>query len=308
MRQMINNALDEGRILLLGSQILIGFQWHALFEKQYRKLVFFKQSLGLVALFLILILFGLLLAPVCYHGIVSKGSDSPALLSFTTRMTEIALLPLAVVLGLDLFLSSGTLLSNSLAILIGVMGTLIALLFWFGFELFLTRRRCRGRTDAKQQEPTPLHVKIDQVLREARMVLPGAQALLGFQFIIFFSEVFQAIPRGLQLLHLGSLLLVCLTIILLVTPAAFHRIVERGENTERFHRVANVLVLLATIPLALASSLEFFIVAANVSGHNGLAAILSILLGIYFFGLWYGYTFYLRRREQNLGKPKGLAD
>ena len=32
------------------------------------------------------------------------------------------------------------------------------------------------------ESPTPLGTRIKQVLMEARVVLPGAQALLGFQF------------------------------------------------------------------------------------------------------------------------------
>ena len=31
---------------------------------------------------------------------------------------------------------------------------------------------------------TPLHTRIDQMLTEARVILPGAQAILGFQLIV----------------------------------------------------------------------------------------------------------------------------
>lgn len=294
LRQKIDNALDEGRILMLGSQILIGFQWRAIFEEGYQHLPAVRQNLGLGALLLLLLLFGLLVAPVCFHNIVYHGHDSHALLTFTTRTTEMALLPFSLALGVDLFLASGTILNDPLAVLTGAIGALGALAFWFGISLIAAPRP--PENSGHHKEPTPLHIRIDQALTEARMVLPGAQALLGFQFIIFFSAPFQALPAPWRLLHLASLLLVCLTVIFLVTPAAYHRLVERGEDTERFHTIASAFIVGATVPLAVAMVLDFFVVAAKTTNRPGLSALVSILLGLYFFGLWYGYALARRRR------------
>lgn len=41
-----------------------------------------------------------------------------------------------------------------------------------------------------QESPTPLHAKIEQSLTEARVILPGAQALLGFQLIVMMTRAF----------------------------------------------------------------------------------------------------------------------
>jgi hypothetical protein len=296
LQRKITNALNESRILILGAQILIGFQWHAIFEKGYEQLPLWAQYLGLSAVLLMLILLGLLIAPVCHHGIVYRGEDTPAILRFTNRTTELALIPFAVTLGIDLTLSSGTLLEPRTAIIVGLAGFGVALVFWFGIELLFRLHSHVLQAPPQQPEPTPLHVKIDHVLTEARMVLPGAQALLGFQFIIFFSESFQALPQTSKLLHFASLLLVCLAIVLLITPAAFHRIVEHGEDTERFYNVANTLVVAAMAPIAIASSLEFYIVVAKVTHRHGIAILASTLLGLYFLSFWFGYTLYLRMK------------
>ena len=295
LQEKVKDALDEGRILILGSQIIIGFQWRAVFEKGYEGLPLSAQCLGIVALIAALVLFGLLIAPVCYHNLVSRGQDTNDLHSFATRATESALIPFSGTLGIDLYLSSSTLVSTGTAAAIGIAGLLFALFFWFGLEI-MYRSSTAEESSVQAAETTPLAMRIDHSLTEVRMVLPGAQALLGFQFIIFFSESFQKLPTSSKFLHLSSLLLVCVCVVLLMTPAAFHRIVERGEDTERFYRIATRLILAAMVPLAVASSVEFYIVADKVMSNPLLAGLLGGALFSFFVLLWFAYPFYLHRR------------
>jgi len=85
------------------------------------------------------------------------------------------------------------------------------------------------------QEAETLNNKIKHVLTEARMVLPGAQALLGFQIVTMVLDDFDRLPESSKQVHLISLLATALSTVLLV---AYHRIVEQGANTEAFHRLA----------------------------------------------------------------------
>ena len=241
---------------------------------------------------------GLLVAPVCYHGIVHDGNDANATHRFTTKTTEAALIPFSVAMGSDLFLASGTLLGFKAALIPGVSGFIVAIFFWFGMEEICRWRNGTPETDMNEAEPTPLSIKIDHILTEARMVLPGAQALLGFQFLIFFAEPFQSLPDFYKMLHLASLLLVCLAVVLLMTPAAFHRLVEHGEDTQRFYATANRLVLAALFPIAAATALDFYVVAAKVTRRDGLSALMAAALLLYFLTFWFGYTLYMRRRQR----------
>ena len=43
-------------------------------------------------------------------------------------------------------------------------------------------------SQTEERSSTPLHAKIEQMLTEARVVLPGAQALFGFQLAIVLSK------------------------------------------------------------------------------------------------------------------------
>jgi hypothetical protein len=133
------------------------------------------------------------------------------------------------------------------------------------------------------------------VLTEARMVLPGAQALLGFQLSVTLMESFEDVPRSLQLAHLGGLGFVTLAVVLLMTPAAYHRVVEQGEATERFHRVASRLVLLAMIPLTLGICADLLVVTHRVTGSMTAAAGAAGGAAVFILGLWFGLTFLVRR-------------
>jgi hypothetical protein len=134
------------------------------------------------------------------------------------------------------------------------------------------------------------------VLTEARVVLPGAQALLGFQFAAILMDAFTKLPKTSQVLHLVSLGLIATSIIFLMAPAAFHRLVERGEDTDRMHRFASAMVICAMVPLALGIAADFYVVLAKVLDSTTLALSLSLASLIFFYGLWFGLMLVARVR------------
>ena len=77
-----------------------------------------------------------------------------------------------------------------------------------------------------QDEPTDVSLKskIEQMLTEARVIIPGAQALLGFQLIAVLTKAFNELPSAFKYVHCVALSAVTLSVILLMTPAALHRI------------------------------------------------------------------------------------
>src|SRR5205085_2357339 len=94
-----------------------------------------------------------------------------------------------------------------------------------------------ARADYTLAMETPLDERVEHVLQEARMVLPGTQVLLGMQFQIILMDRFQKLPESSRWTHLASLGMGCLAIILLETPAAYHRLAVRGQDTERLHQI-----------------------------------------------------------------------
>src|SRR5215213_7446529 len=101
-----------------------------------------------------------------------------------------------------------------------------------------------------------LEDRLSHVLEELRVVLPGTQALLGFQFVAVFSNGFGALPQWQKDTHFASLLLVTLSGLLLMTPAAYHRIVNEGGETEAMHTFATRSLMLAMAALGAGLSLD----------------------------------------------------
>jgi antibiotic biosynthesis monooxygenase (ABM) superfamily enzyme len=66
------------------------------------------------------------------------------------------------------------------------------------------------------------------------MVLPGAQALFGFQLIAVFSQRFEALSEHQQILHLTALFPVAVAIALVMTPAIYHRLAEPHSVSRTF--------------------------------------------------------------------------
>jgi hypothetical protein len=217
----------------------------------------------------------LLIAPGVYHRIVVKGEDSTRLHGYTSTMAFLALFPFSCGIGIDVFITSQQVLPYQAAIAAGVGFGGLALLFWYGIEAL--RRRTIGLQEprmAMQQpgrtEAVPLHTRIEQMLTEARVILPGAQAILGFQLIIAITQSFERLSEAAKLLHVVSLGLVTLAVILLMAPAAYHRIVYLGEDTEEFHRTGSMFVTAATLPLALGLSCDLHVVCQRIAHHRSL--------------------------------------
>src|SRR3954471_21444727 len=101
LKGKIKNALDEVRILVLGSQVLLGFQFRAFFEQGYERLPSGDQACEAGGLAALLLTLGILFLPAARHRIVEQGMDSDRFHRFTLRVMRVALLPFAAALTLD---------------------------------------------------------------------------------------------------------------------------------------------------------------------------------------------------------------
>jgi hypothetical protein len=294
-------TLDEVRMLILGSHILLGFQFNAAFHPGFEKLPPYGRTVDGVALLLMLAAIALLILPSVRHRVVEEGQDSGAFLAFTSRAAGLALLPFAVTLGLDLYVLGQAIYGTRVGVIAGAVTGALALVLWYGLEVL--RRWQLGCTETydmneKQSKPTPLGTRIEQMLTEARVVLPGAQALFGFQLVCVLSEAFEKLPAASKLVHALSAGSVAVAVMLLMAPAAIHRIVWRGEESETFHRTGSVLVTVATLPLALGLAGDAYVVIAKIARSAAVGGAVAAIVLAALIGLWHVYPYYLRRERQ----------
>ena len=140
----------------------------------------------------------------------------------------------------------------------------------------------------RHSERMPLTKAAEFLLDECRMVLPGIQALFGFQLIAVFSDGFNTRlnARGQQL-HLFAIGLVAIAVVLIMAPAAYSRQTGIRDITERFLRIATRLLLMSMLPLALAICLDFYLIAGIIVGDRAglLAAGLFVVFLVFWFAL-----------------------
>src|SRR4029434_239310 len=93
--------------------------------------------------------------------------------------------------------------------------------------------------------------KLKIALDETRMEVLGVQILLGFQFRSVFSSSFVSLHVWSSYLDgIATLLMVC-TLGLLLLPGPYHRIVEEGNSSGRFHALVGGIAMWALAPFAL---------------------------------------------------------
>jgi Family of unknown function (DUF6328) len=304
LKDKIKTALDENRMLVLVVQVLVGFQFKGVFEPGFAYLPMSLRYTKLGAFALMLTTLALLITPPSYHRIVERGEDTREFHETLTGIMEWALLPFALGMALDFFVPASKLLGFTGGILFSLGTAIVALGFWYGLPAI--RRSSREHKihqkelmkNEPEEETTPLKNKIEQVLTESRVVLPGTQALLGFQLIIFFSDAFEKLTRSSQITHFVALSLVAISAILLMTPPAYHRLVERGEDTKHFHKIASIFVVSAMVPLAFGIAMDFFVVVKKITDSSSFAWSFAIATLVLFFGLWFAFPL-MRARQRH---------
>ena len=125
------------------------------------------------------------------------------------------------------------------------------------------------------------------LLEECRMVIPGVQALFGFQLIAIFNQGFdEKLSEPVQVVHLAALMLTALSMALVMTPAAIHRIAEPMSVSERFLWMASNLLLAGMVSLALGVALDLFVVTMALTSSHAIGVVVGIVALIVFFAFW----------------------
>src|SRR5205807_28042 len=213
LKEKVKTALNETRLLILGSQILFGFQLNGMFQDAFEQISAVGRGLNAGGYFLMATTVGLLIAPSMQHRLVERGQDTERMHRATNRFAALALIPFAPSLGITFY-----------------------------------------------------------IVLERHVGAAGAHAV-----------------------HVAALALVAFAVILLMTPAAIHRITFGGEDTERFHTLGGRFVVAAAVPLGLGISLELYVALVRATQSPALAIAGACAIAALFAGLWFVQPLMLRR-------------
>jgi Family of unknown function (DUF6328) len=287
LQKKLKVALNDNRLLILGTQVLFGFQFNGIFQELFVELPYPSRVLETSGLTLLMVSIAFLVAPSMHHRLVESGQDNTRVLRLATDFSGFALLPLTFALAFDMFVAVAWTLDPIIGTTIGAAFFLVAILSWYVLGFLLGSKKPAMAKDKNVR--TPLDVQVDQLLTEARLIIPGAQALLGFQFAVTLMRAFAELPEAVKMLHVAALCCIGLAVIMLMAPAPIHRIAFGGEDDPAFVRVASFFVVAAPLPLAFGIALDTYVAAGRALQSDRAATLLGSAATIVLLGTWYVY-------------------
>jgi uncharacterized protein DUF6328 len=299
----LKDLLDETRLAMLGTQLLMGLQYNAAFAPRFESLPVAFRWLDGLALLLILVTASLLLANPSYHQIAEDGHATIRMLARASTNLKYALLPLSVALGMDVAIGVGSAGSEWAAAAAGGVFVLGAVCLWYAFPLRAAASRV-SEDDMEDKEQS-LEARIVQALTELRVILPGAQALFGFQFAAVLTERFSQLPAVLRSFHLASFGVVAVAVVMLIAPAAYHRIAAGGNAEESVLRYTIRMMLPAEGLLALGLVGDAYVTMRLIFNSNAWATGVAIVALATFASLLYVVPLWGRSRR--LGQVQSPA-
>lgn len=141
---------------------------------------------------------------------------------------------------------------------------------------------------ARESEHETLEKETSHVLEEARMVIPGLQALFGFQLVAVYNAPFwERLSELEQRIHFGGLLLTALAIALLMTPAAYHRQAEPHEVSRVFVKLSGVLLTLGMFMLMVSIEIDCYLIGRLILSSWKLSLGIALGAGVFYLGFWF---------------------
>src|SRR4029453_4381063 len=99
----LKTALDESRLLILGVQVLFGFQFEAAFQDLFADGPAGSPYVHCAGLMLLLASMGLLISPSLFHPTIHRGNTPRGAVRMATTFAGASLLPLTLGLGVAIF-------------------------------------------------------------------------------------------------------------------------------------------------------------------------------------------------------------
>jgi len=114
--------------------------------------------------------------------------------------------------------------------------------------------------EAAEDKKKRLEREHGELLEELRSLIPGAEVLFGFLLAIRFTGQFADLTDTQRYVYFGTLVSTAVALVMLLAPAAFHRIRFREGDKEVMLRKGNREAIAGTVATALAFTGVLFLV------------------------------------------------
>lgn len=148
--------------------------------------------------------------------------------------------------------------------------------------------------EQKYDEQLQHDMEMRNIIEEARVVLPGVQALFGFQTIAVFNDRFANLADYAKACHALGMVMVVVSIAMVMTPAIYYRACH-GHATAPMATLSSRMIRGALGPLAAGLALDMFTVIHVVTGGMEARMALSVGAGLDTLALLAGFWFFLPR-------------
>ena len=115
-----------------------------------------------------------------------------------------------------------------------------------------TRERRSSSGSSGESHKERVDRELIELLNELRVALPGVQFLFAFLLIVPFQQTRDQLTDFQRDLYFVSLLAAAIATVLLIAPAAQHRILFRQKDKDKLLRRSNVYAIAGLIVLGLA--------------------------------------------------------
>ncbi|MDX6223962.1 MAG: hypothetical protein QOE64_338 [Frankiales bacterium] len=118
--------------------------------------------------------------------------------------------------------------------------------------------------------------KLDQLLQGMRVVLPGVQVMFAFLLAVPFQQRWIEVDLVNRGAYLVALIATAAASVLLITPAAQHRLLFRDSQAERMLRRGNWYGFAGVLCVGVAISAAVFLVVDVVIGRGAAVTLCAI--------------------------------
>lgn len=148
---------------------------------------------------------------------------------------------------------------------------------------------------AEESRKEQLEREHGELLEELRSLIPGAEVLFGFLLAIRFTEQFGDLTSLQKYVYYATLLSTAVALVMLLAPAAYHRIRFREGDKEVMLRKGNREAIAGTAATAAAFTGVLFLVTDLVFSIP-----VAVVVAVLFFALtaWRWWAIALFRKAQ----------